>query len=108
MIKSTAPVLRDHGREISVCFYGNLLREVPELKNIFSHTNQLNGKQAGALAGSLYAYADHIDDLGVLSPAIERINQKVFLLVFEVFTPWLMANEDDSTLHYTSSQNNTI
>ena len=43
---------------------------------VFNQTNQLNGHQAAALAGSLYAYAAHIDDLGVLSPALERISQK--------------------------------
>ena len=44
--------------------------------SVFNQTNQLNGHQAAALAGSLYAYAAHIDDLGVLSPALERISQK--------------------------------
>lgn len=43
---------------------------------MFNQTNQLNGHQAAALAGSLYAYAAHIDDLGALSPALERISQK--------------------------------
>ncbi|KAL9072964.1 MAG: hypothetical protein Q9161_003186 [Pseudevernia consocians] len=53
-----------------------MLAEIPDLNNIFNQTNQLNGHQAAALAGSLYAYAAHIDDLGVLSPALERISQK--------------------------------
>ena len=43
---------------------------------VFNQANQCNGHQAAALAGSLYAYAAHIDDLGVLSPAMERISQK--------------------------------
>ncbi len=47
-----------------------------DLNNFFNHTNQINGQQPQALADSLYAYASHIDDLGVLGPAIERISQK--------------------------------
>ena len=43
---------------------------------VFNQTNQLNGHQAAALAGSLYAYAAHIDDLALLSLAMERISQK--------------------------------
>ncbi|MCJ1281813.1 hypothetical protein MMC26_001136 [Xylographa opegraphella] len=76
IIKQTVPVLQDHGVEITTCFYSNMLSEVPSLKNVFNHANQLSGAQAKALASSLYAYASYIDDLGVLSPAVERICQK--------------------------------
>lgn len=76
IIKATVPVLQQHGNEITTCFYQNMLGEIPNLNNVFNQTNQLNGHQAAALAGSLYAYAAHIDNLGVLSPALERISQK--------------------------------
>ena len=81
IIKSTVPVLQEHGNHITYCFYQNMLREVPELNNVFNCTNQINGRQAAALAGSLYAYANHVDDLGALSPAVERICQKVISTV---------------------------
>jgi len=76
IIKSTIPVLQQHGNEITTHFYSTLLREKPELNNIFNQANQANNHQAAALAGSLYAYASHIDDLGALSPAVERICHK--------------------------------
>jgi nitric oxide dioxygenase len=38
--------------------------------------NQLTGHQQQALAGTLYAYASYIDDLGVLAPAVELIVHK--------------------------------
>jgi nitric oxide dioxygenase len=76
IIKATVPVLREHGNEITTRFYEEMLAEVPDLNDVFNHTNQVNGHQAAALAGSLYAYAAHIDDLGALSPAVERICQK--------------------------------
>lgn len=80
IIKSTVPVLQEHGEDITLRFYENMLADVPELSNVFNRTSQLNGHQAAALAGSLYAYAAHIDDLRALSPAMERISQKVACL----------------------------
>lgn len=76
LIKATVPVLKEHGTTITTRFYETLLKENPSLNGIFNQTNQKNGHQAGALAGSLYAYASHIDDLGVLSPAVEKICHK--------------------------------
>jgi len=76
LIKATVPVLKDHGTIITAHFYELLLKENPSLNGIFNQTNQKTGHQAGALAGSLYAYASHIDDLGVLSPAVEKICHK--------------------------------
>ncbi|KAF2765625.1 globin-like protein [Teratosphaeria nubilosa] len=75
-IKATVPVLQEHGNTITTVFYANLLRENPELNNVFNNANQRNNHQAQALAGSLYAYATYIDDSGVLSPAVEKICQK--------------------------------
>lgn len=76
IIKATVPVLKEHGNAITTHFYATLLKENPDLNNVFNQTNQVNGHQPAALAGSLYAYASHIDDLGVLSPAVEKICQK--------------------------------
>jgi nitric oxide dioxygenase len=76
IVRSTVPVLKAHGNDITTHFYKTLLDEIPDLHNIFNTANQANGFQPRALAGSLYAYASHIDDLGALSPAVERICQK--------------------------------
>lgn len=76
IIKSTVPVLKDHGNAITSAFYSTLLKEHPDLNNIFNQANQANNHQAAALASSLYAYAANIDDLGVLSPAVEKICHK--------------------------------
>ncbi|MCJ1293563.1 hypothetical protein MMC34_005118 [Xylographa carneopallida] len=76
IIKQTVPVLQDHGVDITTRFYSNMLSEVSSLKNVFNNANQLIGTRAKALASSLYAYASYIDDLGVLSLAVERICQK--------------------------------
>ena len=76
LIKATVPILREHGKTITVSFYEDLLSDHPELNSIFNRANQTNGHQASALADSLYAYASHINDIGVLAPAVERIVQK--------------------------------
>ena len=76
IVRSTVPILETHGTEITTHFYKTLLAENPELNNIFSTVNQANGSQPRALAGALYAYASHLDDLGALSPTIEKICQK--------------------------------
>ncbi|KAM3074911.1 hypothetical protein ACMFMG_008319 [Clarireedia jacksonii] len=76
VIKSTVPVLAQHGEAITTKFYADLLTANPELRNIFNNTHQATGHQARALAGALYAYAANISDLGVLSPAVELICHK--------------------------------
>lgn len=76
IIKSTVPILKEHGNAITAHFYKTMLAEHPKLNDIFNRANQANGHQASALAYALYAYAAHIDDLGVLSPAIEKICHK--------------------------------
>lgn len=76
IVKSTAPVLADHGVAITTVFYKNLFATHPELLNIFNHVNQKQGRQQTALANTVYAAATHIDNLGVLLPAVKQIAQK--------------------------------
>lgn len=76
IVKSTAPIIKEHGRAITDAFYTNLLSVHPELKNYFSLRNQQTGAQQLALANAVFAYAAYIDDLANLSEAVERIAQK--------------------------------
>lgn len=76
IVKSTAPVLADKGIDITTVFYKNLFTAHPELLNIFNHVNQKQGRQQTALANTVYAAALHIDNLGVLLPAVKQIAQK--------------------------------
>ncbi|KAK7182705.1 globin-like protein [Paraphaeosphaeria sporulosa] len=76
IVKSTVPVLAQHGETITAKFYHDMISANPSLKNIFNHTHQATGHQARALAGALYAYAANLDDLGKLSPAVELICHK--------------------------------
>ncbi|KAJ6438109.1 flavohemoglobin [Purpureocillium lavendulum] len=76
IVKSTAPVVKQHGRTITTTFYKSMLAAHPELLNIFSVRNQHTGAQQAALADAVFAYAAHIDDLPALRGAVERIAHK--------------------------------
>ncbi|KAL4943109.1 hypothetical protein BDV06DRAFT_190694 [Aspergillus oleicola] len=76
LIKATVPVLQEHGVTITKLFYDNMLKAHPELSTVFNVSNKVHGHQPLALAGALFAYASHIDDLGVLSPTVELICHK--------------------------------
>jgi len=75
-VKTTVPLLAEHGHAITENFYERLFESNPELFNLFNRPNQVRGKQQNALAEAVIAYANHIDNLSVLNPAIERITHK--------------------------------
>jgi len=76
IVKATAPVLAEHGEAITQHFYQQMFAQNPELLDIFNATNQKTGRQQAALAAAVYGYAAHIDDLGALSAAVQRIAHK--------------------------------
>ncbi|MBY6087977.1 NO-inducible flavohemoprotein [Priestia flexa] len=76
IVKSTAPVLAQYGEQITTCFYRNLFEAHPELLNVFNRTNQRTGRQQTALANTVYAAAQHIDQLHVLVPVVKQIAHK--------------------------------
>ncbi|CAF0716704.1 unnamed protein product [Adineta steineri] len=76
IIKSTAPILKENGKEITSIFYKQLFKAHPELLNMFNQTNQKIGTQPLALANTVYFAAENIDDLGVLMPQIQHIAHK--------------------------------
>ena len=76
IVKSTVPVLQEHGEAITKVFYKLLFEKHPELKNIFNMVNQEKGRQQIALANAIFKYAVHIDKLEMLGDAVETIAQK--------------------------------
>lgn len=76
IVKSTAPVLAEHGEAITERFYSKLFAAHPELKHIFNPSNQREGAQSRALAESVFLYAQHIDRLESLGPMVNRIAHK--------------------------------
>lgn len=76
LVKSTAPLLNDMGTQLTAHFYRRLFTRAPELQHIFNRSNQASGRQQQALFNAIAAYLDHLDDLSVLSSAVERIAHK--------------------------------
>lgn len=76
LIKATVPALEAHGLAITRRMYERLF-ENPEIRDLFNQSHHgETGSQPKALAQAVLAYARHIDDLGVLGGAVERIAQK--------------------------------
>lgn len=76
IIKATVPVLQAHGEAITKTMYDNMIAANPDMRDVFSHTSQITGRQPRALARAVLAYASYIDDLPKLQHAVERIAQK--------------------------------
>ena len=76
IVKSTAPVLKEHSAQIGKRFYELLFRKAPELNNIFNQTNQKRGVQQEALGYVVYAAGEYITNLDALTSVIRRITEK--------------------------------
>jgi len=76
LVKETVPVLKESGVALTDYFYKRMLRNNPDLQEVFNMGHQRSGAQAKALAGAVLAYAENIDDPGVLAPVIELICHK--------------------------------
>jgi nitric oxide dioxygenase len=76
IVKSTAPILAEHGETLTRHFYKRMFAHNPEVAPFFNPAHQAAGKQQRALAGAITAYAANIDNLEVLGTAVELIAQK--------------------------------
>ena len=76
IVKSTVPVLEQHGQTITTVFYKNMFEAHPELLNIFNQANQSQGRQQNALAALVYAAAENIDNLEAVLPAVVQVAHK--------------------------------
>lgn len=73
VVKSTAPVIKEHAKAITSRMYEIMFTTYPEVKSQFDMSAQANGTQPAKLATAVYAYATHIDDLGALKSAVDKI-----------------------------------
>ena len=70
IIKSTAPVLKKHGEDITSLMYEVLFERHPEAKELFKDAAPDQYKK---LANMVYAYAANIDNLGSLQKGIDKV-----------------------------------
>lgn len=76
LVKTTVPVLREHGVALISHFYKRILSHNPELMQVFNMGHQRAGFQQQALAGSVLAYAENIENLKPLLGAVAHIANK--------------------------------
>lgn len=76
IIKATVPVLKEHGVTITTVFYKNLFENHPEVKPLFDMGRQESLEQPKALAMTILAAAQNIENLPAILPAVEKIARK--------------------------------
>jgi hemoglobin-like flavoprotein len=75
IVKSTAPALQQHGVAITTRMYERLFVD-PAIKQLFDQAAQESGEQPRRLAGAILAFAQNVDKLAVLAPAIGNIARR--------------------------------
>lgn len=76
LVKATVPALEAHGLDIVHEMYVRMFRN-PDIRSLFNQSHHGDaGSQPRALTGAILAYANNIENLGALAPAVERIAQK--------------------------------
>jgi len=73
IIKSTAPLIKEKGEQITTRMYEILFSKYPETKELFKNAPKDQYKR---LANAIFSYAANIDRLDALQEAIERMAQK--------------------------------
>ncbi|MBH8560821.1 bacitracin resistance protein BacA [Nostoc sp. CENA67] len=73
IVKSTAPVLKKNGQQITTRMYEIMFHNHPEIKEQFDMSAQANGSQPAKLASAVYSYATQIDNLPALTSMVEKI-----------------------------------
>lgn len=76
LVQGTIPALRENGTALTTYFYQRMLKNSPELKEVFNMGHQRSGGQAKALADAVLAYAENIQKLEVLGDAVKHIVSK--------------------------------
>lgn len=76
LVKATVPALEAHGLDIVRTMYSRMF-ENSMIRDLFNQSHHgETGSQPKALAFAILAYAQNIDNLAALAPAVERIAQK--------------------------------
>ena len=75
IIKSTVPALKAHGLDITTTFYKNMFEQNPEVAPLFDMSKQKSGEQPKALAMTILAAAQNIDNLPAILPVVKKIGE---------------------------------
>lgn len=73
IVKSTAPLLREKGEEVTTRMYEILFSRYPETKELFKNAPK---EQYKILANAIIAYSSNVDNLEALGKAIDTMAKK--------------------------------
>lgn len=73
IVKSTAPILKNQGKQITTRMYQIMFEKYPDVRNKFDMSAQADGSQPVKLATAIYSYASQIDNLPALKSMVEKI-----------------------------------
>lgn len=73
IVKSTAPVLKKNGQQITTRMYEIMFQNHPQIREQFDMSAQADGSQPARLATAVYSYANQIDNLPALKLMVEKI-----------------------------------
>ena len=87
IIKSTAPIIKEHGEAITTAMYKIMFEKYPEAKDLFKDAEPDQYKK---LAGMVYAYAANIDNLDSLQSGIDKVAKiHVAVNILPKHYPWV-------------------
>jgi len=87
IIKSTAPVIKEHGEAITTAMYKIMFAKYPEAEALFKDAEPDQYKK---LANMVYAYAANIDKLENLQKGIDKVAQiHVNVNILPKHYPWV-------------------
>ncbi|MBY0620566.1 globin domain-containing protein [Sphingomonas ursincola] len=72
IVKSTAPLLKQHGLAITSRMYERLFLN-EEVKQMFDQAAQESGEQPRRLAAAILGFAENVDKLQNLTPVVQRM-----------------------------------
>ncbi|GGM15196.1 globin domain-containing protein [Pseudomonas asuensis] len=72
IIKSTAPVIQEHGVAITTRMYERLFVD-PDIKALFDEAAHKSGEQPRRLAAAILAFAKNVDNLDAIQGAVDKI-----------------------------------
>lgn len=72
IIKSTAPIIQEHGVAITTRMYERLFVD-PEIKALFDEAAHKSGEQPRRLAAAILAFAKNVDHLEAIQGAVDKI-----------------------------------
>lgn len=75
IVKATGPALQQHGVEITTRMYERLFLD-DDIRAMFDQAAQESGEQPRRLAAAILGYAQNIDKLEALGPAVGRMVQR--------------------------------